>query len=361
MLFADRELRVVPFRRLRNGVAELVGTGTQQLSLVFRIDEKDMKRPPALTDSQKRRLNVLEPALRQAVKLGKYERAKLLTHEIQDVLRPTGHETRLMQAKNWLFEAALESGNLEFAISGFQGVRKKAAPSTRLYLEATALLAVCYLRKKDLKSARPLMEESLDNLRNISSERQRRKLRSNLVKRFEEEGMIAALSQDVSAGSSLLNVEEIHRNATVISQTKSNDEIIMLLGESTPTYVIDFLKRVSDESRKLLPYKEILLLPSGETNENHLNLGKKVFASLKRIIWKSLCDPESDVYKLWYSDGVKAVLDKKYLTGSIVAAFSGYRIGIYALAVHTSAIVLKTGIEVFCDVYQPPPIMGARE
>ena len=84
-----------------------------------------MKRLRPLTDNQKRRLKLLEPALRQAVKLGKYERAQLLTHEIQDVLRPTGHETRLMQAKNWLFEAALESGNLEFAISGFQGVRKK--------------------------------------------------------------------------------------------------------------------------------------------------------------------------------------------------------------------------------------------
>lgn len=298
--------------------------------------------------------------MRQAVKLGKYERAKLLTHEIQDVLRPTGHETRLMQAKNWLFEAALESGNIEFAISGFQGVQKKAAPTTRLYLEATALLAICYLRKKDLKSAQPLMEEALSDLRNISSESQRRKLRSNLVKRFEEEGMLAALSQ---LGSSELdfNINAIQRDATIIAQTRSNDEIIMLLGQSTPPHVLQFLKRISDQSRSLLPYKEILLLPGPEADENSLKLGKKVFASLKRVIWKSLCDPESEVYQLWYSDGVKAVLDKKYLTASVVAVFSGYRIGIYALAVHATAIVLKTGLEVFCDVYQPPPIMGARE
>jgi hypothetical protein len=316
---------------------------------------------PPLSDSQKRRLKVLEPALREAVKLGKYERAKLLTHEIQELLRPTGHETRLLQDKNWLFEAALESGNIEFAISGFQGVRKKVAATTRLYLEATALLAVCYLRKKDIKAARPLMEEALGKLGNISSQQQRRKLHLNLVKRFEEEGMLAAFSQATSPSGAVLDAEVIHRDATVLSQTKSKDEIIMLLGESTPPDVLNFLRKVSDESRKLLPYKEILLLPSHETNEANLKLGRKVFASLKRIIWKSLCDPESEVYKLWYSDGVKAVLDKKYLTGSIVAALSGYRIGVYALAVHTSAIVLKTGVEVFCDVYQPPPIMGARE
>ena len=174
------------------------------------VDSRQTKRRglPPLTDSQKRRLKLLEPALRDAVKLGKYERAKLLTHEIQDVLRPTGHETRLMQAKNWLFEAALESGNIEFAISGFNGIRIKASSTTRLYLEATALLAVCYLRKKDLKSAQPLIEEALGNLRNISSERQRRKLHANLVKRFEEEGMLAALSQDASPFS-LLDADDI--------------------------------------------------------------------------------------------------------------------------------------------------------
>lgn len=144
-----------------------------------------MKKTPNLSDAQKRRLKILEPALRDAVKVGNFERAKLITYEIQEVLRPTGHETRLMQAKNWLFEAALESGNIEFAISGFQGIRQKVSHTTRLYLEATALLTVCYLRKRDLKSASPLIDETLRNLKNISSERQKRKqlLLSDLKKK----------------------------------------------------------------------------------------------------------------------------------------------------------------------------------
>lgn len=319
-----------------------------------------MNRPPKLTEGQKKRLNVLEPALREAVKLGNYERAQLITHDIQEVLRPTGHEIRLMQAKNWLFEAALEAGNIEFAIAGFQGIRKKASPTTRLYLEATALLAVCYLRKKDVRTAEPLIEEALGNLGNISSEQQRRKLRANLVKRFEDEGMLAALGQEHSFSFSSSDIDQIQNDAIIISQTKSKDEIIVLLGESTPPYVLDFLRKVHEESRKLLPYKEILLLPSPEIREKNLKLGKKVFNSLKRVVWKSLCDPQSEVYKLWYTDGLKAVLDKKYITGSIVTALSGYRIGVYAMAVYVSALVLKTGIEVFCEVYQPPPIMGAR-
>jgi hypothetical protein len=251
-----------------------------------------MNRPPNLTESQKKRLKVLEPALREAVKLGNYERAKLITHDIQELLRPTGHEVRLMQAKNWLFEAALEAGKIEFAVAGFQGVRKKVASTTRLYLEATALLAVCYLRRKDVRSAEPLIEEALANLKNVSSDQQRRKLRANLIKRFEEEGMLAALGQESSFSFSESAVEQIQKDAIVIAETKSKDEIILLLGEATPPYVLDFLKKVSEESRKQLPYKEILLLPSPEIKEKNQKLGKKVFNSLKRVIWKSLCDPK---------------------------------------------------------------------
>jgi hypothetical protein len=63
--------------------------------------------------------------LRAAAAAGDYAKAKIFTGEIQKVLRPTGHETRLMQAKNWYFEAALAAGNIEEAAAGFIGVRGK--------------------------------------------------------------------------------------------------------------------------------------------------------------------------------------------------------------------------------------------
>ncbi|QNH08204.1 hypothetical protein HNQ27_12310 [Pseudomonas sp. B11D7D] len=101
-----------------------------------------------LSEDQKNKLKGLEPALRLAASRRDYEQAKKITQEIQSILRPTGHETRLMQAKNYLFETALETGKIDTAISGFVGVRQKTAKSTRLYLEATTLIAICYLRKK---------------------------------------------------------------------------------------------------------------------------------------------------------------------------------------------------------------------
>lgn len=316
-----------------------------------------MTQKKVLTPRQKSRLNVLEPALRNAVKLGAYEKASQITQDIQGVLRPTGHETRLMQTKNWLFEAAMEAGHIEVAISGFIGVRRKVSPKTRLYLEATALLAICYLRKKDLESARPFIDEAFDSLKNIKSEAQKRKFRKNIVKRFEDEGMLAGL-RDV--GSDLFNLDEIQNAATAI-QTKEESEIITMLGEVTPSQVLQFLEHVSLVSRKQLPYKEVLYLPGPRTTEDQQKLGDKVFSSLRRIIWKSLCDPDSDVYKSWYETGLKSFMGKKYLTTVVVAALTDLGIGVMGIAVYVTALLLKMGVDVFCDIYQPTSIMGSRE
>src|SRR6266566_719106 len=133
-----------------------------------------MPKPPHLTEPQKRRLRILEPALQNAVRLGNYGLAKRITSDIQDVLRPTGHETRLMQAKAWLFEAAMGAGELDIAESGFVGIRQKTAQGTRIHLEATALLAICYLRKNRLDLAEPFIAEALKRDKNISSPERRR-------------------------------------------------------------------------------------------------------------------------------------------------------------------------------------------
>ena len=87
-----------------------------------------------------------------------------------------------MQAKAWLFEAAMEADDLETARLGFIGIRKKTQEGTRTYLEATALLAICYLRKNRLDLAEPLIAETLKRERNIGSEARRRRFIRNVVK-----------------------------------------------------------------------------------------------------------------------------------------------------------------------------------
>lgn len=77
-------------------------------------------RPPRLTSEQLKSLHRLEPLLQAAAKRGDYESAQTLALSIQNLLRASGHETRLMQAKAWLFEAAMEAGRLNIAEPGFR-------------------------------------------------------------------------------------------------------------------------------------------------------------------------------------------------------------------------------------------------
>lgn len=316
-----------------------------------------MVKPPKLTEIQKRRLSVLEPKLRNAVRMSNYNLAKSITCEIQEVLRNTGHETRLMQVKNWLFEAAMESGNLNIAISGFEGIRKKCNQQTRVYLEATSLQAICHIREGKMPKAEPLISEVLKKSKYIHSDRRRRQFKKRIIQRFEEEVTLFAL---INSGDDVLDIDEIQNEAGLSVQTKTEDEILNALGRSLPRKVINDLLKIHIFSGKELPYDEKKLLPAPEEIIEEKALGKTVFSSFKRILWRSLCDPDSDIYKAWFNNGLSMVLGKKYLGTAITAAMSGLSIGIKALAISATALVIKMGIETYCFAYQPKGVMIGR-
>ena len=314
-------------------------------------------RPPKLTELQKEKLLILEPMLREAADARDFERAKAITARIQSVLRPTGHETRLMESKNRLFEVAMETGNLNTAINGFIGVRSKVSSGTRLYLEATALLAICYLRQKDLEKARPHMVEALKCEKNISSVTKRSEFRVSLAKRFDEEALLATLATD---SSECLDVDQIQEDAGKLIYSSKEEEIFEMLGGYVPDGALDFVKEVHKESQGLLTYQEKKLLPSPDYFKEKESLGKAILSAFQTVIWSSLCDKDSEVYKMWFTNGMQAVLDKKYITTAVVSALAGLSIGVYAIAVYLSALLLKIGIETFCKVYKPGGIMELR-
>ncbi len=152
-----------------------------------------MVRPAALTDEQRTQIRHAEKQLRKAAKCGNLAQAKAITARLQPLLRSLGHETRLQKAKAWMFEAALEAGAVQYATTGFQGIRKKTAKSTRIYLEATSLLAVCYLRLLNLEKAEPLIAEAYMMVKNISSRPRRRQFYRRMLERFEDEWALAVL------------------------------------------------------------------------------------------------------------------------------------------------------------------------
>ena len=316
--------------------------------------ENAMVKPPKLTEGQKRKLKIFETKLRGAVYKGNYEHAKELVFDIQNLLRPTGHETRLMKSKNWLFEAALEAGELGIAERGFQGILQKMNKSTRVYLEASALLAIVYLRQGKITEAEPFMRAVLRNDKIIKSEKRNRQFRLNVIKRFEEEATIASFRNKFRERMSARNIQN---EAGQLLQQKTDEEIYEMIGKASPPETKQLILKVSEFAKKQLPPADIKLLPSPRDRINDKNVGITVFQASKNVLWRSLCDPKSDIYQAWVHKGIGFFFSKIYLGTAVIQSLTNIGMGIKSLAVPLTALIIKFGIEIYCEKYKPQGVM----
>lgn len=174
---------------------------------------------------------------------------------------------------------------------------------------------------------------------------------------FDKEGVLFALQ---GKGHDRLDVDEIDAEAVKVVQTQTENEIYQGVTDSLPPSVIDYLLKVDQMARNQLPRADIQYLPPPPNIRERRRIGKTVMGSIRRVIWRSLCDPESDVYKLWNTGLIETVLDRKLITASIAVTMSGMNLGYKLLAVSAAGLVIKMGVEVFCDRYMPEGIMAAR-
>jgi hypothetical protein len=264
-----------------------------------------MAKKPKLTELQKRRLSFLEPALKVAARSGNLPQAKEIVSDIQNLLRPTGHETRL---KIWLFEAAMEAGDFGLAIPGLMGVRKKMAQGTRTHIEATVLLAICHIRQKDLKEAEPFITQTMNSKRFISPEVRRRAFIRAVVQRFEEEAVLAGIA---GQGSDLLDISAVQEEAGQLIASRNEDDIYALIGSNLPLGALGLFESVQIAARKQLSAREQLYLSTLTEEREKRSIGKTAFSALKRVLWTSLCDASSDTYKLWFNEGIQAAVKQE--------------------------------------------------
>lgn len=313
--------------------------------------------PPAkLTDTQKRRLAYLEPRLKNAVRLRDYPLAKTIALDIQNLLRSTGHETRLMQSKNWLYEGAIEAGEYSVAEQGLKAVRKKVSSNTRVYLEATALLAICLLRQGNTEHAEPYMAEVLYNDKAIRSYTKRTEFRLHIIERFEEEGVLSAIKN--TAPKEYPDAKAVQDEAGfLLMHNTSVEELYRRIGIASPPGAVAIILKIDDFSRKRLPLHEIKLLPAPEDMKKQEKVGVTVAEALKRRLYAAMCDRESEIYQAWVKQGLGAVLNKVYIGGAVTSMLVNMSAGTMAMAVPIAALVLKLGIEVWCDVNKPKDVM----
>ena len=315
-------------------------------------------REPKLTEKQKSRLKILEPKLKLAIEDRNIESAISLTKDLQDLLKPTGNYNRLIQSKNRLYELAIDCDKIELAINGLLSNRKVISENTRIHLEATALLAIAYLRKNDLDNAKPYIKEVLQNDKVIKTDYRRIEFNSEIIQRFDEEIAFASL-KDISTEK--FTFEELEQDIIKTVQTHNEDEIYENIGRIIPGKSKYYLFQVHEYSLKQLPSAERLLLPSPDQKIKDGEMGKTVFQSLKRVVYNSICNPNSDIYKSWFNNGMQIVLSKGYITAAVMSCFANLGIGIKSIIVWAVALIIKLGLEVYCERFKPKDLMNLRD
>lgn len=326
---------------------------------VSKSSMKDNSRISVLQmESLQRRLEKLVPQFKMAIKENNLRDAKIIMADLQKVLRDLGKKTKLVEFKNQFFELALENEEYDLAIDGFLSNRMLVKNTTRLHLEATALLAISYLRKNELEKAKPFIREVLQNKNVIKTESTRLKFHKEIIARFDEECVLASLRS--FDGKIEYDLESFHSEAIKSSHTMTEEQLYATIGKMLPKLTKDLLYEIDGFSKKQLTYQEQKLLPPPEDVVNDEEAGRTMFKSFKRVVYKSLCDPTSEVYKGWYTNTVGLTTDKKYISGAIVASLSGYGIGVSMLAISAAALILRFGLDIYCERYKPVTVTEFR-
>jgi hypothetical protein len=309
-----------------------------------------------LSEKQLEKLRPLEAKLKEAVQQAECETAIELATQIQTLFPEDRAHHRLLRAKLWAFEACIDTNRLRYAESGLIGIRKLSGSNTRLYLEASSLLAVCLLRQKKSSEAKKLIREVIAKINNITSDRTRHQFQKRLVERVEEECVLAEL---IGAGDEKLDPEEVEAKAIFLIQRNSEDEIFKLIGNSVPVASVQLLKDIRTYSINQLPPPDRKLLPSPEKAADPKHIGRTTFAVLRRIAWKTFCKPSSPIYKLW-SNRVPKIFNEGYFSAAVVTTMGDFRIGIPMIASGLAALIMKYSAEEFCELAKPKGLMIDR-
>lgn len=301
-------------------------------------------------------LRPMEQDLKKAVSQAEPEKALEIATRIQALFGKDRTHHRLLRAKLWAYEACVDSNRLNYAESGLIGIRRICSRSTRLHLEASALLAVSLLRQKKPTEAKKLIREVIENINNITSDRTRHQFQRRFIERIEEECILAEM---IGVDGGTLDPAEIESKAILLLQHNSDEEILKLIGNTVPTAGVLLLKDVRSYSLNLLPAPDRKLLPPPAKAEEPKNIGRTTFALLRRIAWKTFCKSSSPIYKLW-SQRIPKVFNDGYFSAAVVATLSEYRIGLPLIASGLAALAMKYSAEEFCELAKPKGLMISR-
>ncbi|WP_313564500.1 hypothetical protein [Acinetobacter sp.] len=311
-----------------------------------------------LSDEQKRKLRILEPRLERAILEKNLKFAKEIVVDLQSLLRPTQHFVRLVQSKNKLCELAIELEQFDSILKILESNIQVLKPKTRIYIETISLLAIYHLRLKEVDKAKKDIKEVLENHMVIKTERTRKIFHSEIIDRFNQEVAIATLT---GFHDFTIDQDEVEREAIRMIQTLSDDEIYAEIGRLSPQSTKDLIYVVHDYSLKQLPFTQRVMLPSPNQKIKDKEVGVTVYDAVKRVLYNSMCNPESEIYKAWYTNGLQVFLTKKYILTTVISSLTTLGFGATMVVASLVALITKFGIEVYCEKNKPLYISHIRQ
>lgn len=311
--------------------------------------------PKKLTETQKATLQKHEKPLQIASRMGRLDDAEKHLIAIQKSFLNDRTHFRVQSAKNWYAEGLLNIGEVLKAKRFLESIRECSNSNTRGYIEATALLGICYLRMKKYDKAKELIRFVVKNTRTIiKSSTSRLQYYERLESRIQDE---CILSQLIGSESPDFDVKEIHDEAVdLIQQNKSEDELLEYIGYALPDSVQSAVDDMTDFSRKQLSFTDRRRLASPPKATSKKELGKRAVAVVQRIGWKVLCDEESEIYKLWNTK-VPEVFGMNYFAKAFKSVTEDWKIATIQVAIGLTAIAMKYGCQEFCSIFKPESLM----
>jgi hypothetical protein len=310
----------------------------------------------AIAKKHLKQLQPLEAELKRLVKLHQEDAAELVFTQIQKLLQPYGvNHPRLLECRLWYFESQFDANHIANAESGFTGIVARASRSSRLRVEALMFLGLCYLRQKRTRDAKAKFKEVFQQLDKIKSTQTRQLFQKRVIERIEQECLLTAI---IGVEEGPMKPERILQEAEKLAE-KSADEIVELLARNLPYGSVQLLNNVRNDAILQLRDADRKLLAAPEQASRPAQIGNLVFSVLKRVGWKTFCDPESPIYKLW-SKKIPKELNHAYFASSIVQSFNNWKIGLPLLAAGVVAIAMKYTAQEFCELTKPGSIMDTR-
>jgi hypothetical protein len=211
---------------------------------------------------------------------------------------------------------------------------------------------------QEIEKAKPYIKDVLTNQTVIKSERTRQVFHSEIINRFNEEVALCSLK---SLEKPVYDENEIEKEVIRIIQSLTEQELFTQIGQASPKATKDLIFLVYDFSTKQLPSIERLALASPEQKIMDAEVGQTVFQSVKRVVYNSLCSPDSEIYKTWFNNGMQMVLAKGYIRTAVISCLVSLGIGVKMIAASIIALIMKFGIEIYCDKYKPIGLMDIRQ